>query len=91
MDSYDLKIYNGSQLQDHRREKSPYKRDEQVQSSEEDVVLSDRGHLPLQSLKTSSPVQNWKLHYNEKEVRNYKEFRADKQMVSRNVQPQTIG
>ena len=83
LDSYDLKIYNGNKLQTHRKEESPSAMEERSVSDEDEVVLSDSGRPSQVRSPASSPVSNWRLHYNEKEVRNYKEFRADKQIVSR--------
>ena len=73
LDSYDLKIYNGegSTGSASRRAK---KTDADIENQTEEQPDS-----------VKSPVRNWKLHYNEREVSNYKAFRSDKQRTQRHL------
>lgn len=73
LDSYDLKIYNGDASAASESTQAKGKHDDLVHQGEEAP-----GHV-------GSPVKNWKLHYNEKEVSNYKAFRSDKQRTQKHL------
>ena len=73
LDSYDLKIYNGDAAAASESTHAKAGNDDLVHQSEE---------APAQA---RSPVKNWKLHYNEKEVSNYKAFRSEKQRTQKHL------
>ena len=74
LDSYDLKIYNGDGSTGSGSR----------QAKETNADLENQTEEQPEEVK--SPVRNWKLHFNEKEVSNYKAFRSDKQRTLRHLQ-----
>ena len=93
-DKYDLKVYNGNKLKSSPR---ATQREGTLcgghghagahEHVEVSTILSNSSREPRLNQSqppVRSPVQSYKLHFNEEAVRNYKEFRSDKQGPSRN-------